>query len=230
MRGKSKPFLILLGIMLAFAMSGCKKPDDQPSNGDHLPDNLGSTEALSLEIIDSGYIIDEDGYVYYGIGVSNPNPDYSAVFFNVQVIGWDELGLAVFADSEIMTGLPAGEECYFASHAGNGTVPESVSFEVSVETYAWEKTDGSNYVKYEVADVSEQDTGLGKSYLGSIYANDEITAEEISVSVIYLYGDGSIISGDSAIVNIETSGEAFVFEIEVIHIPEYYASYAVYAH
>lgn len=199
--------------------------DDAPAGGD-----APATEAVDLEIVESGWSVDSQGYVHYAVGLRNngdatiDNPGYT-------VTGRDESGRVVFSDEQRVFAVPAGETVYFGSLTGNGTAPTSVDFSLMGVDQDQIRPE------MDVPVFSVLDAGIVEGTLGGFSVVGEIETEHAGdesigmgdalVAVVLRDAGGNIVYGALTFVGRPDEGESTSFEINVADDVDY-ATYEVY--
>ena len=199
--------------------------DDEPAG-----DNAPAAEAVDLEIVESGWSVDSQGYVHYAVGLRNngdatiDNPGYT-------VTGRDESGRVVFSDKQRVFAVPAGETVYFGSLTGNGTAPTSVDFSLMGVDQDQIRPE------MDVPVFSVLDAGIVEGTLGGFSVVGEIETEHAGdesigmgdalVAVVLRDAGGNIVYGALTFVGRPDEGESTSFEINVADDVDY-ATYEVY--
>lgn len=199
--------------------------DDAPAGGD-----APATEAVDLEIVESGWSVDSQGYVHYAVGLRNngdatiDNPGYT-------VTGRDESGRVVFSDEQRVFAVPAGETVYFGSLTGNGTAPTSVDFSLMGVDQDQIRPE------MDVPVFSVLDAGIVEGALGGFSVVGEIETEhtgdesigmgDVLVAVVLRDAGGNIVYGALTFVGRPDEGDSTSFEINVVDDVDY-ATYEVY--
>lgn len=187
----------------------------------------------NLEVVDSGYSVDS-GYVFYGIGIKNPNDTYACDYPTITVTGKDADGTIVFSDTNTMGEILPGEVLWVASMAGNGTEPASVEFSVDVSTRDWYESDDADSDFYTISNVNIVDSEYMKNITGEITTNREWLVfdepcEEAMVTVIFKNKDGEIVGGTCDFEDVGEVGETKTFDVDDYTNIEY-DTVEVYAH
>ena len=199
--------------------------DDAPAGGD-----APATEVADLEIVESGWSVDSDGYVYYAFGIRNPN-DFVIDLPGVKITGRDEAGKVLFSGEQILNIIGAGETNYFGSLVGGGEAPAAVEFEtLPIEDYQVGLT-GSE-VSFSVSNVS---VSSGRDGMTS-FTGDVATVEDdgqgigsdVALTVVLRDKSGAIVYGMTDYARKPPVGESTSFEVERYGVPDY-ATYEVYA-
>lgn len=205
--------------------------DDAPAEGGESAGGAApAAEAADLEIVESGWSVDSQGYVHYAVGLRNngdatiDNPGYT-------VTGRDESGGVVFSDEQRVFAVPAGETVYFGSLTGNGTAPTSVDFSLMGVDQDQIRPEMDVPV-FSVLDAGIVEGALGGfSVVGEIeteHAGDEsIGMGDVLVAVVLRDAGGNIVYGALTFVERPDEGDSTSFEINVVDDVDY-ATYEVY--
>ena len=183
-------------------------PDDEPAGGD-----APATVAADLEIVESGWSVGSDGYVYYAFG------------------GRDEAGKVLFSEEQILNIIGAGETNYFGSLVGGGEAPAAVEFEpLPIEDYQVGLT-GSE-VSFSVSSVSVSSGRDGMtSFTGDVTTVDDDgqgIGSDVALTVVLRDESGAIVYGMTDYARKPPVGESTSFEVERYGVPDY-ATYEVHA-
>lgn len=227
-----KKLVLLTGIFLIVIsmMGGCAKPtesgDQNPQESNESPETpkteVETKQQLDLEIIESGWFVDSNGYVHYGIGIKNPNSSYEIQFPTIEITGKDGDGKIVFSESQVLNFMFANAELYYGGQTGNGTAPETVEFNVSVPSHGWVENDKQAFEIYTISNTNYLDSDGRSSFTGEITANTEWDdVESAMVNVILRDNNDKIIFGDFSFVDNLNEGETKSFEISSYDIPEF---------
>lgn len=200
-------------------------PDDEPAGGD-----APAAAVADLEIVESGWSVGSDGYVYYAFALRNPN-DFVVDLPGVKITGRDEDGQVLFSEEQYLYVVGAGETNYFGSLVGGGEAPTTVEFEpLPVEDYQVGLT-GSE-VSFSVSNVSVSSGRDGMtSFTGDVTTVDDDgqgIGSDVALTVVLRDDSGQIIYGATAYVTRPAMGKTTSFEIEQYGVPDY-AAYEVYA-
>lgn len=199
--------------------------ENEPAGGDE-----PAATVADLEIVESGWSSDSQGYVYYAFALKNPN-DFVVDLPGVKITGRGEDGQVLFSEEQYLYVVGAGETNYFGSLVGGGEPPTTVEFEpLPVEGYQVGLT-GSE-VSFSVSNVS---ASLGHGGMTS-FTGDVITVSDdgrgigsdVALTVVLRDESGQIIYGATAYVTRPSMGKTTSFEIEQYGVPDY-ATYEVYA-
>lgn len=203
---------------------GSTGPDAQTPTPD-APD-----EGDVLEIVESGWSVDSQGYVHYAIGLRN-NSDALISLPGFTITGRDAGGSVVFSDERYLSSVPAGGTTYFGSQAGNGTAPATVEFKViGLRDYQVESGSASSF---EVVEAREVEVGLGgTSYTGEVRTvsagEDGLDMGGVAITVVLRDDEGGIVYGNTGFASAANVGETSSFEVSCYGIPEH-ASFEAYA-
>ena len=199
------------------------------TNGGEGGGTTATESPIELEIIEYGYTVDDHGYVYYAIGIRNPNSDYMARQYSVTFTGRNADGSILFSEDDYRGSIYPKEEQYYASIASGDAKPAKVEVEVYVDKRNWAKAAVGDNPEYEITNVSEVTSRYSTRYTGEIQALSENGEGSVRVSVIYRDSKGEIITGASSYINNVKSDRSIPFDISVYNPPDNYASYELKA-
>lgn len=199
--------------------------DDETAGG-----NAPAAVVADLEIVESGWSVGADGYVYYAFALRNSN-DFVVDLPGVKITGRDAAGKVLFSEEQILNIIGAGETNYFGSLVGGDEAPMSVEFEpLPIEDYQVGLT-GSE-VSFSVSNVSVSSGRDGMtSFTGDVTTVDDDgqgIGSDVALTVVLRDESGQIIYGATAYVTRPAMGKTTSFEIEQYGVPDY-ATYEVYA-
>ena len=200
-------------------------PDDEPTGGD-----APAAAVADLEIVESGWSVGSDGYVYYAFALRNPN-DFVVDLPGVKITGRDEDGQVLFSEEQYLYVVGAGETNYFGSLVGGGEAPTTVEFEpLPVEDYQVGLT-GSE-VSFSVSNVSVSSGRDGMtSFTGDVTTVDDDgqgIGSDVALTVVLRDESGAIVYGMTDYARKPPVGESTSFEVERYGVPDY-ATYEVHA-
>ena len=189
------------------------------------------SELPELEIVESGWSVDAQGYVHYGIALRNLG-DTSVDFPTYTITGRDESGNVLFSQDQTLSSIAPGETIHWGDLAGDsGKSPATVEFKPSpVDDYQLSAT--YSRTNFEVSGVNPVSDGFG----GTDFAGEVTTLEDdgsgignqVALALILRDDSGAIVFGSVGFANRPEVGESTSFEISAHGAPEY-ATYEVYA-
>ncbi|MBX9032491.1 hypothetical protein [Gordonibacter massiliensis (ex Traore et al. 2017)] len=213
---------------LALTLAGCSGGTaDQQQSGEGAPSasqdaqNAAPAKENKLTVTDSGWSVDDQGYVHYGIIVKNEGSQ-GALFPTIKVTGKDESGNVVSSDQQTLMSLRPDQEVAWGGQAGNGTAPATVEFELSVGSNNWQDSD-ENIDMFKVDGVSAQDSGYGTvNFVGEITSLlTDTDMDQVAVSIILRNGDGAIVGGYTGFAENLAAGATTSFDVLGYGVPEY---------
>lgn len=210
----------------AALLAGCASGETQkavPENTRPATEQSVAAAPEDLQLIQTGYTVDESGHVQFAVGVRNPNEGFEAQHYTLRITGKDDAGKIVFTSNQVMNFLLPGGEDWFASMAGNGTAPTTVEFDLSIKDANWVESDHMAEAVYTIGNVSEIVGDFGNvSYTGEITANKEwADVGSAWVSAILRDDAGVIVGGYFTYVDVSKQGETVPFEIAAYDVPEH---------
>lgn len=214
-------------VALALTLAGCGSEAPEQQAGEGAPtvsqDAEGTAPAKEnkLTVVDSGWSVDDQGYVHYGIIIKNEGSQ-GALFPTIKVTGKDEGGNVVSSDEQTLMSLRPDQEVAWGGQAGNGTAPATVEFEPSVGSDNWQDSD-ANIDMFTIDGVSAQDSGYGTvNFVGEITSQlTDTDMDQVAVSIILRNGDGAIVGGYTGFANNLAAGATTSFDVLGYGVPPY---------
>lgn len=231
-------FIAALAGTSAMMFSGCSgntdNTGDSSSSASEPQEATQTGEPQGLEIVESGWSVNDSGFVMYGIGIKNPNGDKEADFPSFTITGKKADGSIAFSDEQTLFVIAPNETVYYGFQAGNGTVPDTVEFAITDSDFSDCSEPESDI--FTIANISEVigDYGL-VSYTGELTLNVDLSGssaptvlEQTAVTVILRNADNAIVYGTSTFVDTPDQGASVPFEISAYSVPEH-ASFEIHA-
>lgn len=200
-------------------------PDDEPAGGD-----APAAEAADLEIVESGWSVAADGYVYFAFALRNNSTDTRVEFPKVSVVGRADDGTVVFADEGIFNAILPGETIWYGMMGGNGTTPDSVEFSLVEVSSANVSASDEKPPVYDVSNLAVVDSGYGvQSVTGEIALESEgdVSGGNTIATVVLRDEHGAIVYGYLSFIDPPALGDSCPFEIPLPNAPDY-ATYEVH--
>lgn len=188
-----------------------------------------------LELVETGWSVDESGYVHYAFGLRNTSDSVCIQFPSVEITGRSEDGSVLFSHTQVLMVAFPGETAYFGSQAGNGNgiVPATVDFTIlEPEDYGY--VNSSESASFKVDNLNAAPDGYGgEIFSGEIsVAKDSAHVREqssqLNVSLVLRDDAGAIIYGFDTYVDWPPEGGSRPFSMDVFDPPAY-DSFEVYA-
>lgn len=204
--------------------------EDEPAASAPATGSAPVDAATDLEIVESGWSVGSDGYVYYAFGLRNPN-DFVVDLPGVKITGRDDSGKVLFSEEQYLNIIGAGQTNYFGTLVGGGEAPATVEFEpLPVEDYQVGLT-GSE-MSFSVSNVSVSAARGGMTrFTGDVTTESDDgrgIGSDVALTVVLRDEAGSIIYGMTGYATKPAVGESTSFELERYGVPDY-ATYEVYA-
>ena len=205
--------------------------NDEPEPSDDVATGAAPDEAAAdLEIVESGWSVGSNGYVYYAFGIRNPN-DFVVDLPGVKITGRDDSDRVLFSEEQYLCVIGAGETNYFGSLIGGGEAPATVEFEpLPIEDYQVGLTGSESSFSVSNVSVSSARGGM-TSFTGDVTTESDDgkgIGSNVALTVVLRDESGAIIYGATGYVTKPTVGESTSFEVEQYGVPDY-ATYEVYA-
>ncbi|WP_419004523.1 serine/threonine-protein kinase [Bifidobacterium pullorum] len=213
-------------------------PGTDPSVRDPAGDGAahGNAEyANPLELVETGWSVDESGYVHYAFGLRNTSDSLCVRSPSIEITGRGEDGTVLFSATQVLMFSFPGETTYFGAQAGNGNgiIPATVDFTVlEPEDYNYETS--SESASFKSANLHAASDGYGgEIFSGEIsVAKDSAHVREqssqLNVSLVLRDDAGAIIYGFDTYVDWPPEGGSRPFSMDVFDPPAY-DSFEVYA-
>ncbi|MDE8701731.1 FxLYD domain-containing protein [Adlercreutzia equolifaciens] len=178
-----------------------------------------SKQGTETSIVDSGWWA-KDGYIHYGLKVENPNADLIARDVTVQITSYDEDGVQLSQDSEVISFIGPDSIVGFAGECGSGQMPATVEFAV-VGTAVWQDANG-----YEepllIASVEEEDKGYYRyEYTGGVTNNTGAYVSTAPICILLEDEDGSILAGYAGSTKRIKEGRTHDYQITINTAPDH---------
>ena len=188
-------------------------------------------EAPELEVVESGWSADDQGYVHYALGIRSSG-EVQIELPGVTITGRDDAGNVLFSDEQYFSVAPAGATAYFAGLAGSGgSVPTEVEF-APIPLQEYNVGQIAQSCSFAVSEMSVQPERYGTtSFVGEVttVADDGSDAgNRVALALVLRNDAGEIVYGDVGFVQRPGVGATTSFEIASYDVPDY-ASFEVHA-
>ena len=188
-------------------------------------------EMPELEIVESGWSVDEQGYVHYGLGIRSSG-EVQIELPGVTITGRDAEGKVLFSSEQYLSLAPAGAVAYFAGQAGNGGEPPAEVEFTPIPLQDYNVGTVAQSCSFAVSGTSVQTGRYGMtSFVGGVTTvtdDGSDVGSQVALALILRNGAGEIIYGDMGFIRRPEIGASTSFEISAYDVPEY-ATYEVYA-
>ena len=236
-------FVAAMAIILAQTFGAGEKdvssvpPADEPAvsapvaEGEPSGGNAPAGKAADLEIVESGWSVDSQGYVHYALGLRSSG-DVEIELPGVTITGRDASGNVIFSEEQYFRAAPSGEVAYFGGQSGNGgTAPATVEFSpIALQDYNIGSVAQSS--EFSVSGVSALSNGYGATnFVGEVTTEKDDGTDagsQVAISLVLRDESGAIIYGCMTFVSRPAVGESTSFEVSPYGVPEY-ATYEVHA-
>ena len=195
----------------------------------------GSEYGNPLELVETGWSVDESGYVHYAFGLRNTSDSLCVRSPSIEITGRGEDGTVLFSATQVLMFSFPGETTYFGAQAGNGNgiIPATVDFTVlEPEDYNYETS--SESASFNASNLHAASDGYGgEIFSGEIsVAKDSARVREqssqLNVSLVLRDDAGAIIYGFDTYVDWPPEGGSRPFSMDVFDPPAY-DSFEMYA-
>lgn len=212
------------GVALVLGLTACGgKASVTTSTGTNQSStSTAQVQTQDLQIVESGWSADNNGYVHYGIIVGNPNAGKRAENPIIRITGKDSSGNVLFSDNQYLFGIEPQQQVAFGSQAGNGTTPATVDFELVVKSYGWQDGQPLTGDPFAIANTSETDKGYGMyDFSGMVTNNTTNNYDTVAVTAILRNADGAIVAGYTSYAEGVNSGSSAAFDVNGYELPDF---------
>ncbi|MCR8908190.1 serine/threonine protein kinase [Thermophilibacter sp. ET337] len=191
-----------------------------------------TSEESPLEVVESGWSVDDQGFVHYGIALRNTG-DAVVEYPAYTVTGRDDSGAVLFSQEQVLSSIGAGETIWWGGLAGNpGQPPATVEFSANgVEDYQV-GSGAERSATFAVSGARPVSDGLGgTNFVGEVTCERDDGSDvgsDVALSVLLRDEDGSIVFGAVGFASRPEVGSTTTFEVSCHTVPDY-ASYEVHA-
>lgn len=191
--------------------------DTSSKSQDLLSSNVVAKDAAAvLELGENGWSSDSSGYVFYAFELTNSST-MNIDFPSVNITGYAEDGSVLFADTQTLCAIGAGQTIYFASQAGGGGVPATVTIE-PVAPLDYQVKPATRLTEFAISNVSQTKDALGLPHFTGMLSVADAGGEDasmVAVSAVLRNESGDIVGGFSTFLNRPVEGESVAFDIPV---------------
>lgn len=187
-----------------------------------------ATELPALELVESGYTVDDMGFVNYGVTIHNPSEDVKALFPCISLVGRAQDGTVLFSDQQYLMEIAPGETVTWGGIAGNGQgVPATVEIGLLPVTQDNARAASPDDAPvFEVRGVQESSSQLGGEYVtGEVVLKREgsmkYAGSQIAVTIIMRDAQGAIVYGNVTFIPLLEEGATGAFELLATSVPEH---------
>ena len=200
--------------------------DDEPAGGD-----APAAAVADLEIVESGWSADSQGYVHYAVGLRN-NGNSTVVTPSFSITGRDSSGRVVFSEEQMLSVLESGATAYWGFQVGNGIEPTTVEF-APIEPQSYQLERSVETSRFSISGTNAVSDGFGgTSFTGDVtteFSGDRTLGSGQAAIVVVLRDEtGAIVCGSLTFVSAPAEGSSTSFEVHMFDTPDY-ASYDVHA-
>lgn len=192
---------------------------DAPSLG--IQGNQSDQAADALEIVDSGWNLDVNGYICYVVAIKNTSDSLRVDYPEITITGRDEDGSIISSDTMVLSAIYPGQVQYCSSIAGNGGGAASVDFTLAKPDDGTKVSSSTATSTYDVRGSSLQSDGFGglvaTGEVELLVAGDDRAMSSGSVALTAVVRDdaGTIVAGGETYVDMAAEGTSSTFEIPI---------------
>ena len=212
--------LLMIGLMIAMVLSftACGGSETEGGSGE------GSSEAKTadVELVDSGYSVTDDNYVYWGAVIRNPDKTTAYEFPVITITAYDKDGEVLAAEEQTLMRIEPGEEQAFGMMMdANGEKPDKVEFGVENGNAVKPSDTALKSSDLEISGTNEKEGEFGDTaYTGKVKNNSEKDADSVGV-VVLLKKKGKIVYGDVTYVDKMSAGKEKPFDMSIYDAPKH---------
>lgn len=213
-----KKVLAAVAVMaLATALTGCAQEQPKADNPEPAKTEVSSNEKTNNVTIDpkieSGFSVDEMGFVNVGIVIENQNPELALSDTSLSITAKDADGKIIATDPEFKIGdmLPGEKFGFGITLYENNGVPATVD----VVAKHGGVVKSSDIVPITVTQINASEFG----YLGEFANSEARQIKDVMIGVIARDSSGAIVGGGCTDVNNVAASTTESFEINGYVIP-----------
>lgn len=215
---------IALGMMICVVvacLAGCASSQGQGTSASSEQKTVAKAQPQDLQIVDSGWSADSQGYVHYGYVLKNPNEGYEASFPKVTITGKSADGTILFSEDQTMSFILVNGQASYGFQVGHGTTPATVEFSASQSK--WKENDKQAFDAYTVSNTAEVPGSYGTTvYTGVVTSNEDwADVKRAAVTVILRDASGKIVYGNSTFADVPEKGDSKSFEVRAYKVPDH---------
>lgn len=216
--------MVIAICVLAFCLVGCSGGDNTKNESAEKT----SSEPIPLEIVNSGYTIEE--YMkgsfteQWGVLISNKNSDFGAQNIKLIITGRDKDNKVCGTTTAYLTALFAnGEQAIGGSCFIDDA--ETLEFKIEESSDMWFETDLSqediDKVWYTTG-VNDRTDSYGETTIGGEVVNESDSRLTMcGVNVLFLNEEGNIVAGAQTSVDTVSAHSSTPFSLSAYYIPKY---------
>ena len=177
--------------------------------------------ANALEIVDSGWNLDVNGYICYVVAIKNTSDSLRVEFPEITITGRDEDGSIISSDTMVLSAIYPGQVQYCSSVAGNGGGAASVDFSLAKPDDGVKVGSSIAASTYDVRGSSLQSDGFGglvaTGEVELLTAGDDraLSSGSVALTAVVRDDSGAIVAGGETYVDMAVEGASSTFEIPI---------------
>jgi hypothetical protein len=214
--------ILAILLILSVGCAATTSKDAAPSTG-------ASDAALApvpLVLTDSGWAMDERGYVTWGFILENPNADAGAENLTVRITMKDAGGAVVgTADVAVKRIMPGATVALGGEDADpHGKVPATVDFEVPDPGAGWRRAERMEPVGFRPLTVTGQSAskqGATTSFTGQLKNPNNAALKEVCLTLLLRDKAGKLFYGGYNIVQDVKAGASQSVRMDLLGVTDY---------
>lgn len=220
-----KHLTLLLACIMVIAFTACGSNGNEPATSDadeSVAAEVEEEKAVDVEVVESGYSVDEDAYMTYGFVIHNPSEKDAYEYPRVIITAYDSNGDVLATEEQIMNKIQPGETQAFSSIVDcNGEQPDKVEFTAESGDKIKPSDEAIKSSDLEISGTNERNDEWGDtSVTGKVKNNTASDTESVGVIVLFRK-EGKIVSGSLTYIDNLSAGQEKPFEISTYNVPEH---------
>lgn len=220
---------VIAAVVLSIGLYGCSSNGGNNESSDQQAASVSasSAEPTPLEIVDSGYSIEEymsGSFVEnWGVVVENKNTNWAAQDIKLIITGRDADGKVVGTDYEYLTALFAGGKQAIGGSSYFDDA-ETLEFRIEESKNMWleeELKQSDVDTVWYAKDLNEKTKYDETTVSGEVVNESQSSLPYCSVNVLFLNDAGEIVGGGNASVDTVPAGSSIPFSLSVGFLPKY---------
>lgn len=190
-----------------------------------------SNASIALELPESGWTYETNGYVNYAYAITNPSEQLAVRFPKITVTGRNDDGSIIFSQTDVLSPIGPGQTLRFTSIAASETRPATVEF-AALAPSADNVFESTPFSEFTVSNVSVIPGNYGNVSVTGEVASGEGAEPPLSyglqIAVILRDDQGNPIGGTTTYPDKPSPGASAPFEVQ-LYAGSSYATVDVYA-
>lgn len=227
-----KILCLVLTAIFTLAVCGCSsgvevKDQDAPKTVQATPEN----ERVPIKVVKSGYSIEDNEYIHYGVILENENIGWAAQNFQLLLTAKDSDGNVIGTSTDYITLLCSNGKIGVAGFASFNN-PATIEFSVIDSKNIWiedtlQQSEMDSVLHVDSATVTKNDYGM-ITVAGEVSNDTDADFNAPQLSAIFFDADGNIIAGYGTYLDVLPAQSTMPYSIDAYSSVPDYASVEVY--